>query len=98
MECDEGSQMDDAGADLKMLRAHMDGIGARLDGNWSEKLDTQLHLDQDSAECAYWHAGYYQALADVLSLMAKPRANADIADRSNPLRAAGQGAGNFQSA
>ncbi|MBS0235480.1 MAG: hypothetical protein JSR99_18575 [Proteobacteria bacterium] len=67
----------------------MAGIGAQLGGDWAEKLCAQLHLDRDTVECAYWHAGYHQALADVLGLVAKPRAISDIADMSNPLRAAG---------
>lgn len=81
--------MDQSGADLTMLRARMAGIGAQLDGDWSEKLSTQLHLSRDTSECAYWHAGYYQALADVLTLVVNSRANADTSDRSSRLLAAG---------
>ena len=30
-------------------------------------LNEQRHLDEGSAERAYWHAGYAQALRDVLA-------------------------------
>jgi hypothetical protein len=81
--------MEDAGADVKMLRARMAGIGAQLDGDWSEKLDAQLHLDRETSESAYWHAGYHQALADVLGLLSKRRSISDIAGTSSPSLAAG---------
>lgn len=81
--------MKDVGADLGALHARMAGIGSRLGGEWAEKLQHQLHLDLGTAECAYWHSGYYQALADVLDLMAKPRASADTADMTNRFLAAG---------
>jgi hypothetical protein len=34
-----------------------------------EVLRPQKHLDDSSAERAYWHAGYASALADVLNLV-----------------------------
>jgi hypothetical protein len=48
-----------------------------------------LHLDRGTAECAYWHSGYHQALADVLDLIATANASADISDTSSPRRAVG---------
>ncbi len=81
--------MEDASAHLKMLRLRMAGIGTQLDGGWSGKLDSQLHLDRDTAECAYWHAGYHQALADVLDLVSKSSPISDILGTSSPLLAAG---------
>lgn len=75
-------RMEFAGADLNVLRLRLAGLGAELDGRWAEKLDAQLHLDHDTSESAYWHAGYHQALADVLSLIAQ-RATFDSADKSN---------------
>jgi hypothetical protein len=81
--------MQDQSANLTKLRARMAGIGAQLDGDWSERLNSQLHLDRETRECAYWHAGYYQALADVLAMTAQPRATVDISDTSSPLLAAG---------
>lgn len=81
--------MDDVSADLKMLQLRMAGMGAQLDGNWSKVLDAQRHLDRDTDECAYWHAGYHQALADVISLLSTSQANDDISDTSNLFRAVG---------
>jgi hypothetical protein len=90
--------MDDVSADLMMLRLRMAGIGAQLDGNWSKTLDEQRHLDIGSDECAYWHAGYHQALSDVISLMSKQQSSDDISDTSSLFRAVDQDAGNFHSA
>lgn len=90
--------MDDVNAGLMMLRLRMAGIGVQLDGAWSKTLDAQRHLDIDSDESAYWHAGYHQALSDVISLMSKQPASDDTSDTSNPFRVAGQDAGNFHSA
>jgi hypothetical protein len=81
--------MQDVSAAFKTLRLRMGGIRAQLDGDWSVKLDTQLHLDRDTAECAYWHAGYHQALADMLALASKPSSTSDIEDTSSPCLAAG---------
>ncbi len=84
-----GLKMDDVSADLKMLQLRMAGMGAQLDGNWSKVLEAQRHLDRDTDECAYWHAGYHQALADVISLLSASQANDDISDTSNLFRAVG---------
>lgn len=81
--------MEVAGAELKMLHLRLAGLGAQLDGEWATKLSEQRHLDRDTTESAYWHAGYYQALADVLNLMAPTRVISDTSDKSNLLRAAG---------
>jgi hypothetical protein len=81
--------MEDAGAELNVLRMRMAGIGAQLDADWAEKLNAQLHLDRDTKECAYWHSGYHQALADVLSLMTIRHSISDTADTSNSCLAAG---------
>jgi hypothetical protein len=88
--------MDVAGADLEMLRLRLAGISARLDGDWAAKLDAQSHLDHETTECAYWHAGYYQALADILNLVSEPRrTTSDIVGTSSPSLAVGRGEGNF---
>ena len=42
-----------------------------------------LHLDRSTTECAYWHSGYHQALADVLQIIAKTQPTADISGKSN---------------
>jgi hypothetical protein len=81
--------MKDVGADLGALQARMASIGSRLGGDWAEKLQHQLHLDLGTAECAYWHSGYYQALADVLDRIAKPSANVGISDMTNRYHTAG---------
>jgi hypothetical protein len=36
-------------------------------------LTAQKHLDEGSAERAYWHAGYASALADILNLVSGTR-------------------------
>lgn len=81
--------MEDARADLGTLHSRMAGIGSRLGGDWANKLQQQLHLDLGTTECAYWHSGYYQALADVLDLMTKPDAIADTVDTPSLCHAAG---------
>ena len=81
--------MEEAGAELNVLRMRMAGIGAQLDADWATKLQAQLHLDRDTAECAYWHSGYHQALADVLNLMTLRRSTSDTEDTSNSCLAAG---------
>jgi hypothetical protein len=81
--------MNDLGYELQVLRARMNGIGKRLDGAWADKLREHLHLDRTTTECAYWHSGYHQALADVLDLIADAGASADTADTSSPRRAVG---------
>lgn len=84
--------------DLQALRTRMMGLGERLDGIWSKQLRDHRHLDRDTKECAYWHSGYHQALADLISLIEGPRPISGIVDKSSPKRAAGSGAESFQSA
>jgi hypothetical protein len=81
--------MDDCCFDLQMLRARMAGIGERLEGAWSEKLREHLHLDRGSKECAYWHSGYHQALADLLCLVEGTQPISGTSDMSNRCLAAG---------
>ncbi|MET0432376.1 MAG: hypothetical protein ABWZ86_07850 [Hyphomicrobium sp.] len=75
--------MEEAGADLQTLHTRMAAIGAQLDADWAAALRAQLHLDRDTGECAYWHAGYHQALFDVLDLVSDRRAISDSADTSS---------------
>lgn len=77
--------MNGCDSELDMLRARISGLGAHLDGPWAQKLQAQRHLDLDTAECAYWHSGYHQALSDLLSIITRRDASADSADSSNPL-------------
>lgn len=84
--------------DLQILRARMAGLGERLDSVWSTQLREHLHLDRDTKECAYWHSGYHQALADLISLIEGPRAISGIAGRSSPSPSGGPGAESFQPA
>ncbi|MBS0253107.1 MAG: hypothetical protein JSR78_18770 [Proteobacteria bacterium] len=81
--------MDDVSAELKMLKLRMAGMGAQLDGNWSKILEPQRHLDRDTDECAYWHAGYHQALADVIGLLSESQVSDGISDTSSLFRAVG---------
>lgn len=84
-----GMMMSDNYFDLQILRARMAGIGERLDGTWSEKLRDHRHLDRGTKECAYWHSGYHQALADLLCLIEGPQSIGGTSDRSNRSLAAG---------
>lgn len=69
---------------LKARLAAMDGWleaqGAALQG--------QLHLDGASRECAYWHAGYRQALRDALELMAADHSASSAGSANSSLPAA----------
>jgi hypothetical protein len=69
-------------ADMKPARAPLpaenptDAIERRiaelenwLQENEPESLAEQRHLDEDTAERAYWHYGYAVALKDVLALL-----------------------------
>ncbi|MBA2125940.1 hypothetical protein DLM45_06840 [Hyphomicrobium methylovorum] len=75
--------------DIETLRARMTGIGEQLTGDWSSQLEQHLHLDRDTAECAYWHSGYHQALADIFRIMDGRQSALDTSDTSNLCRAAG---------
>lgn len=90
--------MSESCVDLQILRARMTGLGERLDSLWSNQLREQLHLDRDTKECAYWHSGYHQALADLICLIEGPQPISGIADTSNPRLVAGRGAESFQPA
>jgi hypothetical protein len=85
----DGMLMEDSGVDLQTLRTRMTGIGKRLDGAWADKLREHLHLDRSTKECAYWHAGYHQALEDVLSFMSQAQPTYDISGTSSLRLAAG---------
>jgi hypothetical protein len=81
---------------LDVLKARL----VALDG-WLETqraaLEGQHHLDRPGGECAYWHAGYRQALRDTLDLMAAdPPANS--AGSASPSRPAAPDAGHCRSA
>jgi hypothetical protein len=84
-------------------RACIDILEARvaaLDG-WLETngaaLDGQYQLDRTTVECAYWHAGYRQALGDVMRPMAAgPPASTE--DTASPSRPADPDAGRCQAA
>ncbi len=90
--------MSENSLDLQILRARMSGLGERLDSLWSDQLREHRHLDSDTAECAYWHSGYHQALADLVSLIEGPRPICGSAGKSNPSLPAGQGVESFQPA
>jgi hypothetical protein len=38
-------------------------------------LDTHRHLDEDTPERAYWHAGYASALRDLLNILSGARSS-----------------------
>lgn len=75
--------MEECGSDLEMLRARLSGLSAHLEGPWAKALEPQRHLDQETAESAYWHSGYHQALNDILQMMARREASAGSAGNSS---------------
>lgn len=77
-----------SGSNMTILHDRMSGIGERLDGPWAKALREQRHLDRDTNECAYWHSGYHQALADVLALLSDRKAIDDISGKPTPCQAA----------
>ncbi|MEQ1718268.1 MAG: hypothetical protein ABL907_20185 [Hyphomicrobium sp.] len=60
-------------------------------------LSSQKHLDRHTAECAYWHSGYHQALQDVLTRLAAANYGHTL-DISSSSPAGARDAENFQPA
>ncbi|MDX2308834.1 MAG: hypothetical protein NW216_11395 [Hyphomicrobium sp.] len=60
----------------------IDGLSRELDGAVAETLAEQRHLDRDTVERAYWHAGYRSALIDALDLLA----SAEFEDHRSDIR------------
>lgn len=59
--------------DILKLRMRADGIDRWLETNEGHNCkDVQAHLDEGTAERAYWHFGYMMALRDVLRLAEEP--------------------------
>lgn len=52
----------------KVARIRADGLEKWLRENAPTCSEEQKHLDQGSAERAYWHHGYLSALRDILKL------------------------------
>lgn len=64
------------------------GIAAFIGGRdlWRGWLRENKHLDSDTPQRAYWHAGYMAALADVLELLGEgtaPKRMNSICSASN---------------
>lgn len=83
---------------LAELSSRMAGIGAWLDQSASHHLAQHRHLETNTAEAAYWHAGYHQALADAIRLLSASAEQPGIADTSNPFRRVASGEESFLSA
>ncbi len=54
-------------------------IGKWLEDQSSAELGQQKHLDRNTAECAYWHLGYQQALNDAAAMLRCVSPEADTA-------------------
>jgi hypothetical protein len=67
---------------LNLLRRRRDGIREWLDDEAPYADADQRHLDQDTAERAYWHHGYQAALTDVLALLSVEQISGSV-DRPN---------------
>lgn len=57
---------------IKKLAERAAGQALWLSDNHPEVTVEQKHLDEGSAERAYWHYGYMVALRDVLKLLDHP--------------------------
>lgn len=62
---------------IRSLTDRIDRLTSHLEDDCCGHLDAQLHLDHETSESAYWHAGYRAALIDALRLMQA----ADAGDR-----------------
>lgn len=67
MQSDSGERMRIESLDERLGR-RIEGLSHWLKENAPDLAD-QAHLDEGSSERAYWHAGYLQALRDVLALL-----------------------------
>ena len=80
---------------LAELSSRMTGVAAWLDQSAARHLQAHRHLDIDTAEAAYWHAGYHQALADALRILSASKQPLDNADTSNRFPQDGLGAESY---
>ena len=91
---EEGAAFDEAdeqsAPDLYPIYQRMDGMLQWLRENHPEVFDDQKHLDEGSAERAYWHYGYAVALRDAF---AKLRDGHEMDDHQNAVRVAKQATG-----
>lgn len=62
------------------LTDRIDRLTRHLDAHDRADLDAQLHLDHETSESTYWHAGYRAALIDALRLMQAAEARGHTAD------------------
>ena len=53
----------------ELLKNRADELRSWLDVNAPQCREEQRHLDEGTAERAYWHYGYLSALQDVLRLI-----------------------------
>ena len=53
----------------ELLKNRADELRSWLDANVPECREEQRHLNEGTAERAYWHYGYLSALQDVLRLV-----------------------------
>jgi hypothetical protein len=59
----------------KTLSHRRKAIGQWLEKNAPETFEDQSHLDEGSAERAYWTHGYQAALSDVIEFIASQASN-----------------------
>ncbi|HPG88324.1 MAG TPA: hypothetical protein PLD46_01625 [Hyphomicrobium sp.] len=88
----------DKNRELAELSNRMSGIGAWLDQTAAHHLTESRHLDIDTSEAAYWHAGYHQALADAIRVLSASAGLRDTAGMSNHFPRAASGEENSLSA
>lgn len=84
--------------ELTELSSRMFGIGTWLDQAGARHLTENRHLDIDSPESAYWHAGYHQALADAIRVLSASIEQRGTLDTSNYFPQAVLGEESFLSA
>ena len=83
---------------LAEISNRMTGVAAWLDQAAAHHLAEHRHLDIDTPEAAYWHAGYHQALADALRILSASALSSGTSDTSNPYRQAVLGGENYLTA
>ena len=79
---------------LAEISNRMTSVATWLDQSAARHLQAHRHLDTDTAEAAYWHAGYHQALADALRILSASEQPSDNADTSNYCRQVASGGQN----
>lgn len=80
---------------LAEISNRMAGVATWLDQSAGHHLAAHRHLDNGTAEAAYWHAGYHQALADALRILTAVEQPSGTVGMSSHCRQAASGEESF---